>query len=183
MVVGTTGMFPTEFDSTIDALCATLDVLGVSDVELHADQQYVFDLIAEVGDSDPSIPFDASMKLMDLMFIGLIYHRHMPFLNADRTPVDEPHGDETKDIAQTLGMLSRALSRDFGVSHAQITEAATEGGNFAVSHLGPLFSMDDEHTERPRQVIALVCLGLLVHRFIPHTPDAPKVGLSDEPTD
>lgn len=172
MVVVTTGLFPTEFDGTTDALCRTLDAFGVPDQVLHEDQEYVYNLMMSVGDASPTIPLDSTMEAMDLLFIGLIYHRHMPFEDA-KTGEMITFGKDNSEYTKTLALLSLALHEQVGINPEQIMEVASEAARFIVGHLTPPKSDSPDDFDLHREVIALATVGLLVHRYLPRSEARP----------
>jgi hypothetical protein len=162
MPFATSGIFPTEFDATTDAILATVQALGATDAELVADQEFVVELFIQVG--NPAGPPDADwMGTMDCVFIGLIYHRHMPFYNEDGERFRPERGDA--DYVFTLSAVSNALARQVGATPEQVTAIAIEAMDKLMPQMKPVEDLHELHT----QVMALMILGMLVHRLMPHT--------------
>ena len=171
----TTGMFPSEFDPTTNAVLRTIQHFGTTDDELRADQEFLVNMMELIGSIDAVDIFtpDETIAVMDLVYIGLIYHRHIPFVDDDTNevfhPVDDPVG-----YTDTLSILATALIDDMGVSMDDILEASADSSHFVLPHLRPPDSIDEEGTRLHVQFLALAMIGMLVHRFVPTIHARPR---------
>ena len=167
MSTRTNGMFPTQFDETTNALFRTLELLGVSDEELLDDRAFLANLMAVVGRPDPAIPVEDTIELMDVAYIGLIYHRHIPFIDEDTGQMEMAHEGDLTAYSKTLARLSQAIVEVTGAPPDTIMECAKEAAEVTVQHLREPESTDAEGLRLHTDIIAMVIIGLLVHRFVP----------------
>lgn len=177
MGMQTDGSMATEFDPTTNALLNTVTHMGVSDVELTADQTFIADLMLAVNGSltmgeDPM----HTIRLMDCMYIGLVWHRHMPY-EVDGE-VKRPTSIGPGDYTHTLTIVSNAMARDHGMSKGQVMVAAAEGGYLARSHMKDVAERNPDDEPLLRDILALTALGMILHRLLPTTnqPPAGHVG-------
>jgi hypothetical protein len=97
-----TGLFPNEFDRTTSAVLHTVQALGVPDKAIEEDQNFLVDLMLTVGGvADDSDTAD-TVAAMDCAFIGLLYHRHMPFMMSHEDGAVKAPEREATDYAFTL---------------------------------------------------------------------------------
>lgn len=172
---------PTEFDSTTNAIMHTLTAMGVEDATLEEDMSFLTNMFMAVTRTDPeNVEPEHTTRVLDCAFIGLLYHRHMPFqiLESDGTigeltiPERAPN-----DYVFTLNAVTQALVRQVGINPGHIAIVGLEGGTLGRSHLRDLpegLSDDDPDVELHKQFMALVMLGMLVHRLLPRTTTSPK---------
>lgn len=169
----TNGRFPSEFDPTTNAVLRTIQHFGTTEEELLADQDFLVDMMMMIGSDDARIPVEDTIPVMDLAYIGLIYHRHIPFVDDETNqvfhPVDDPAG-----YTDTLSILATALIDDMGVSVDDIFEASADSSHFVLPHLRPPESIDEEGTRLHTQFLALAMIGMLVHRFVPTIHARPR---------
>lgn len=171
----TNGTMPSEFDATTDALLRTIQVvMHVSQEELEADQQFLCDLLNVIGNPDPSITMEEMIHVMDMAYIGLIYHRHIPFIDRDTNEKVLLSADDPAAYTKTLSMLSTALVEQQGVTPEQIMVVATEAGQEGAHHLRMPDDFDHESMRLHTDFIAMCVLGLMVHRLIPSTTEVPQ---------
>lgn len=172
---------PTEFDSTTNALMNTLSSMGVSDATLEEDMTFLTDMFMLITRQDPeNIDPEHTTRVLDCAFLGLLYHRHMPFqiqeddgtIGALKIPERAPN-----DYAFTLNAVTQALVRQVGVNPGHIAIVGLEGGALGRSHMRNLpddLPEDHPDIELHKQFLALTMLGMLVHRLLPHTSTSPK---------
>lgn len=175
MVYTTNGLMPSEFDPTINRVCRTLAASGVSDSEISEDMHFLTELMLTIGNSDASIPMEETTWMMDLAFIGLLYHRHMPWIDEHDGHVGRPDFGAA-DYVATLTALSNALIEQAGVSKDTIKRTAIIATARVLPHLRLLPSgVDggDEDALLHRQWLALSCIGALVHHHLPGTSEPP----------
>lgn len=170
MTMRMSGLFPSEYDATTQALFNTLQGYGVSDRVLQEDMEFVASFFAEVGTSFERGIQD-TMEVMDVAYIGLIYHRHMPFLD-DETGEPERPDKAPNNYARTFGMLAQALEEQQGIESEQIVDAANAGADLAARNMRP--SAIIETADLALQFTVIVSIGMVVHRLLPHTPNPPK---------
>jgi hypothetical protein len=163
----------TEFDPTTNALLNTLSHFGVSDLELKADQDFICELMETVtesmsgGDDDMHI-----IRLMDCAYLGLLWHRHMPYEVDGELKRPEQVGPN--DYVKTLAVVSASLHKD-GVARHAIMAGATEGAMLARSHMKDPEDRDPEDEPLLRDILSLCSLGMVLHRLLPHH-DQPPAG-------
>lgn len=167
---------PTEFDPTTDALLRTITVLGVTDEQLHADMDFLTDFFTQVSSHDvKNIPAQRTTEVLDCAFIGLVYHRHMPFKDFETEETIRPPRDPN-NYTFTLSAVSASLARDRGLSAEQIAQAAMEGGLLGKSHLNrDTDESDEQQVELRRQFLAMCMLGMIIHRLMWTTEEEPTL--------
>lgn len=171
----TTGLFPTEFDDTTNALFMTIEVaMGVPDEELIKDQQFLCDMLGLIGRSHPDADDDEMIHVMDMAYIGLIYHRHMPFIREETNEKVLLSERDPAGYTKTISMLSTALVQQQGVDPALILEAAGDAAQEGIRYLRRPETLDNEGLRLHTDFIAMCILGLLVHRLIPTTDVPPS---------
>jgi hypothetical protein len=172
----TNGIMPSEFDPTTDALLRTIQVvMEVPEEVLAADQQFLCDVLNVIGSSHAGrITMEQTIHVMDMAYIGLIYHRHMPFINEETDEKVLLSADDPAAYTKTLSMLSTALVQQQGVSPEQIMDTASDAAAEAIQHLRQPDSLDHEGLRLHTDFIAMCILGLMVHRLIPSTTEVPK---------
>jgi len=172
----TNGILPSEFDPTTDALLRTIQVvMEVSEEELVADQGFLCDLLNMIGSTNAGhITTEQTIHVMDMAYIGLIYHRHIPFINEDTGEKVLFSADDPAAYTKTLSMLSTALVQQQGVTPEQIMDTATDAAAEAIQNLRRPDSLDNEGLRLHTDFIAMCVLGLMVHRLIPTTTDVPQ---------
>lgn len=168
MVQQTTGSNATEFDRTTDAILHTIQALGVTDEQVLEDQNFLVDLFAEVSvQTVEGIEPIRTIEVLDCAFIGLLYHRHMPFRDTEGEtfyPERSPN-----DYIFTLNALSSGVVDQLGVSKVSLLKAGAEGALLARSHMRDDLVEDD----LGMQFLALSTLGMIVHRLVPFTREKP----------
>ncbi len=175
MVFRVNGTFPTEFDETTNAVLATLQSLGTTQEELEADQQFLIDILHMVGAyDDPNFTTDAMIHVMDMAYIGLIYHRHMPFVDESTNEKVRLSEQYPVGYTKTLSMLSSALEEQHDVTAEQIMQCAGDAAVEAIQWLRRPETLDKEGLRLHTDFIALCILGLMVHRLIPTTTTTPQ---------
>lgn len=168
------GTMPTEFDPTTQALLNTINREGVPDSVIEEDMNFMIDLFMQVSSRDERIPQQRTTEVLDCAFIGLLYHRHMPFQITRQDGTEEKGTlDEDRagnDYLFTLNALCTALTRDYGKSPSEVTVVGLEGAMLMRSHLMDI--PDDTPNDDPTkvlmiQVLTLGTLGMTVHRLLP----------------
>lgn len=167
-----TGLFPNEFDRTTTAVLHTVQALGVTDEQIERDQEFLCDLMVTVGGISDDSTTEDTVAAMDCAFIGLLYHRHMPFIDSEDGATIHPARGAT-DYATTLTAVANGLISGFGVSPSHIQRAAEEGTVLATRNLRVPPSSKPEDIVLHTHVIALFVIGMLVHRLMPTTPHHP----------
>lgn len=168
------GLFPSEFDATTNAVLATVQALGITVEELQADQHFLSDMMLVIGSTHAqTITMDETIHVMDMAYIGLIYHRHMPFVDEDTDEKVQLSDRDPVAYTETLSMLSTALIQQFGVNPEQIMDAASDAAAEAIRHLRRPDTLDDDGLRLHTDFIAMCILGLIVHRLCPTTHNHP----------
>jgi len=172
----TTGLFPSEFDPTTNAVLRTIqEVMKVPEEELIADQHFLADIMLMIGAYNVSaIPMESTVHVMDMAYIGLLYHRHIPFINEDTNEKVLLSAGDPSAYTKTLSMLSTALVTQQGVSPEQIMETASDAASEAIQHLRRPDTLDADGLRLHTDFIAMCILGLMVHRLIPTTEVPPQ---------
>lgn len=169
----TNGLFPSEFDETTDRVLRTLLLFGVTEEEVVQDQEFLCDLMLAtakvVGEQKDT------MRVMDCAFIGLLYHRHMPFLDRDDDSVMRPERSPN-DYTFTLNAVMHALISQVGIPKTVAMRTVEEGASLIIPHLTEPESYDDDGTALHVQLIALTATGMLIHRLMPSTSHHPMKG-------
>jgi hypothetical protein len=167
MPIRTTGMFPSEYDDTTNALLQTVQLFGTTDKDIEDDQLFLVDLMMTIGASPHQTMAD-TINAMDVAFLGLIYHRHMPYEdeNGDMVMPDRA----PNDYVRTLNLLANSIVSEVGVPLPMVTMCANDAAEMCMSHMRRPDSLNE--TTLHEHMLALFVIGLLIHRFIP---------LSDEP--
>jgi len=170
----TTGLFPSQFDPTIDAVLATVQALGTTPTELEADQEFLLDVMNLIAVTDPSVmPLESTIEFLDVAYIGLVYHRHMPFLD-DETGEMRRVTDDPMEYIATLSALSIGLIREQGLPPEALVDLTSEAAAFTLPHLRRPGTLDMDGTKLHRDMLAMVLIGLIVHRFLPTTDHHPR---------
>jgi hypothetical protein len=172
-VFSTSGLHPTEFDVTTDRVLTTIYAAGTTSKQIVEAQDFVCDLLMMVGKNHPSIPEEETIECLDIAFIGLLVHRHMPYKDAETGRLFRPDIADN-DYGVTLTNLVNVIIQGLGVGIERVAEVVTEGGNRAVRHMRPPDSFDDDGVALHAQVVALFVIGLLTHRLMPTTPYPPQ---------
>lgn len=174
-----TGAMPTEFDPTTRVMLATMAHMGVSDKTLEEDMVFLTDLFSLVASRDTSIPMQLTTEVLDCAFIGLVYHRHMPF-EIVNSPGDEDGvvgipDREANNYVFTATALSRGLMQAGDANAMQVMAATMEGAILARRHLLDLpEDASDDDKELSKQFLALASIGMLVHRLAPTSKKPPR---------
>lgn len=172
MTWSTNGLLPTEFDKTTDRLMRTVASFGVEDEAIRDDQDFLVNLMASVSNDDPNITMQETIWVMDVAFIGLLYHRHMPFLDEDDVRFNPERG--AADYTFTLTAVSNAIVHQLNVTKEDIVDVSNEVCARVLRHLRrPDDLSDPESLILHRQWLALSILGMIIHRFIPSTSTHP----------
>lgn len=162
----TTGNMPTEFDPTTDRLLASLASLGVTDEELSEDQNFLVELMMQVGKAEGDKPDDDDfIAVMDCAYIGLVYHRHMPFIvdSGEKLTVPQMPGKGPNDYYSTLSALSNALVRSVpGLTKDGIKALAAGACMRALRWM----NRDPEVMDLAKHFLAMTSLGYLIHTYI-----------------
>lgn len=174
MCISTTGMFPSEYDDTTNRVLRTVQAFGVTDEEIQDDQLFLVTMLEQIGIVYGE--FQDTIKAMDLAFIGLLYHRHMPFRASedDDTLVQPRKGPA--DYTGTLSAVSTALIQQAGIPPQVISQTANDAARLALEHLRKPDSFERDDLTLHTQWIALSVIGLMVHRLMPSTHDNPMKG-------
>jgi hypothetical protein len=170
MPIELSGFAPSQFDRTLARVLRTIETFDVSDDEILLDQEFLHDLVLQVGMKD-NAPNDG-IDLLDCAFIGLLYHRHMPFL--------DPHTDETvppdrapNEYGWTLRAVGSALIHQVGIPRNLVERTLEEGADISAPYLRVDTASD---ITLHIQVIMLCCIGMLIHRLLPGTSTPPRKG-------
>jgi len=166
------GFLATEFDDTTGRVLRTIQAAGVTDEEIEEDQDFTVTLLMEVGKNHPSIPPKEVIEAMDLAFIGLLVHRHLPYKDADTGALYHPE-IEPNNYTFTASVLVNMLIEEFAVPVADIDATVNEASERAIRHMRPPTSFTDEGLALHTHVMALFVIGLLTHRFMPTTETPP----------
>lgn len=165
------GELPSKFDRTLSRVLRTIETFDVTDEEVLADQDFLLSLVEQVGLAD-NAP-NEGVDLLDCAFIGLLYHRHMPFLDPeDDRPIMPDRAPN--EYGWTLKALGSALIHQVGIPRNLVERAIEEGANDAAPYL-----CVDQHTSDltlHTQVLTLCCIGMLIHRLLPGTTTPPRKG-------
>jgi hypothetical protein len=172
--IQTNGAIPSEFDPTTNSLLQTIMFFGVSEDELRADQDFLVDVMLMIGSTDPrTTTMEQTVAVMDVAFIGLLYHRHIPFIDEDTDELVRPD-IAPADYTVTLSILSNALIEQTGMDPTTIIETTMDAANYVLPHLRHPDSLDKDGTLLHVQFLALSMIGMLVHRHVPTTHDKPR---------
>lgn len=165
------GLAPSQFDRTLSRVLRTIEKFDVTDEEILLDQEFLHDLVLQVGLSNTA-PNDG-IDLLDCAFIGLLYHRHMPFLDPE---TDEPVTPDRalNEYAWTLKAVGSALIHQVGIPRNLVLRALEEGADFSAPYLR--VDQDTPDVDLHVQVITLCCIGMLIHRLLPGTSTPPRKG-------
>jgi hypothetical protein len=177
----TTGPIATEFDTTTGALVRGLQTLGVTEETVHGDMEFVANVFQEVvkaGDRPLRSPKETT-EALDCAFIGLLYHRRMPF------QMQEPDGSmggleipkrADNDYIFTLTAVTNALVRQGVANNMQIMTAATEGALLARAHMPDIDkkTIDPVIYELRSHFLTMCTIGMIVHRLMPHSSTPPS---------
>lgn len=172
----TTGMFPSEFDDTTNALLRTIQiVMHVPEETLVQDQEFLCDMLTLIGTTQVGkITTEQTIHVMDMAYIGLLYHRHMPFVREETGEKVQLSQHDPAGYTKTLSMLSTALVQQQGVSPDQIMEVAGDAAQEAIMHLRAPETLDRDGLQLHTDFIAMCITGLMVHRLIPTTEEPPQ---------
>jgi hypothetical protein len=168
----TTGMFPTEFDVTTDRVLRTIQEAGTTDKEIDTDQDFLLDLMQMVGKHHPSISMHETMEAMDIAFIGLLVHRHMPYRDDDTGELFRP-SMEPNNYLLTASNMATMLINDFDVPLDVLREVLNDATRRAVRHMRPPKSFSEDGVALHTHVVALFIIGMLTHRLMPTTNEPP----------
>ena len=164
------GAIPSEFDPTTNSLLQTIQFFGVSDEELRADQEFLVNVMLMIGSYTSTA--EETVAVMDVAFIGLLYHRHIPFIDEDTDELVRPVM-EPAEYTTTLSILSNALVEQMGLDPRLIMEAASDAAEYVLPHLRNPDSLDKDGTLLHVQFLAMSMIGMLVHRYVPTTHNHP----------
>ena len=164
------GAIPSEFDPTTNSLLQTIQFFGVSDEELRADQEFLVDIMLMIGSYTSTA--EQTVAVMDVAFIGLLYHRHIPFIDEDSDELVRPD-IAPADYTVTLSILSNALIEQTGMDPMTIIETTMDAANYVLPHLRHPDSLDKDGTLLHVQFLAMSMIGMLVHRHVPTTHNHP----------
>lgn len=163
------GMFPTEFDTTTNSVLRTLQHVGVEADEIRKDQEFLVDLMTTVGRRN--MTNEEAIEAMDVTFIGLLVHRHMPYLDEDTGLFMRPNIGPT-EYTLTMNVIGNMLI-ELGIPVDVVERTANEGTQRAMKALRPPESFRDESLVLHVHVTALFVIGILVHRLMPTTEEPP----------
>ena len=172
MAWGTSGMYPTEFDRTTNLVLRTIQAAGTTDWEIAEDQSFLCDLMQSVGKSDADQSMHETMEAMDVAFIGLLVHRHLPYRDGDTGEITRPAEKGPANYTFTMNIVANMLI-EVGIPPSVVEMTANEGAARAVQHMRPPESFRDEALTLHTHVVALFVIGILVHRLMPTTTDHP----------
>jgi hypothetical protein len=173
MPVQTNGKFPSEFDETTDRVLRTLFAFGVTDQQIEMDQEFLCDLMLATAKVEGTQA--DTIRVMDCAFLGLLYHRHMPFLDPDDDSVITPER-EPNDYTFTLNAVMHALIEQVGIPKTVAMRTVEEGARLVVPHLKEPETYEPDGTTLHVQLIALTATGMLIHRLMPSTSRHPMKG-------
>ncbi len=163
------GMYPTEFDPTTNLVLRTLQAVGVTEKEVEDDQNFLVDLMHSVGNIDMSQ--SEVIEAMDVAFIGLLVHRHLPYYDEDTGTMMRPTIGPA-EYTLTMNVLANMLM-EMGIPQDIVERTANEGTRRAMTALRPPESFKDEALVLHVHATALFVIGILVHRLMPTTYEMP----------
>jgi hypothetical protein len=169
----TTGNWETEFDRTTNVLLKTIQHMGVPDEDIEADQHFLVDMMNTVGRAIEEESMHEFIEHMDVAFIGLLYHRHMPFLDEDGGKITYPD-TSPNDYAVTMSLVLTALERQIGIPKDLLTRGIERGSDHALKMLRRPESFDDESLVLHTHVVAMCIIGMLIHLYMPFTDKTPE---------
>jgi hypothetical protein len=172
MTFETSGRWPTEFDRTTNVVLHTIQAAGTTEKEIEQDQEFLCDLMMMVGRNDASRSMKDTIEAMDIAFIGLLVHRHLPYRDEETGEVTRPEQAKGSNYVFTMNVVVNMLI-EHGLPKSVIENVASEGASKAMLNLRPPESFDNESLILHTHVVALFVIGMLIHRLMPTTSEHP----------
>jgi hypothetical protein len=163
------------FEPTIAAVLNSLVALDVPQEDVEADAMHIEALMVTckesiLTDSDPRILYN----VMDLAFIGVIYHRHMPFIDADTGERFVPSEKTTpRSYSATAKGLGSALVTQEGIRPGHVDLAMMQGALLARTIIRDEKDRNPEDEQLLQDLMSACGLGMIVHLLLPTTSESP----------
>ncbi len=157
----------TEYDPTTSALLNTLEQYGLTNEQLEEDKTFLTMVMMTVGLVVPLPDPSHTTQVLDVCLLGLLYHRHMPFIHPDGTARRPERADD--DYLGTLNALTAGI---LAAGDADISDLAAVAAR--VNHLlKPHINTDEGNEVLAQHMYTIATIGMIVHTLVPVTDDLP----------
>lgn len=167
-----------DYSATVVALNNTVAALGIQEQTLRDDAAFISHMIHyfnERGDLVQPLDRETLFAVMDCAFVGLVYHRHMPYLDPEDNDVSYTPEPGSTDYTKTVTMLMKALSDSHVASPAEALRASIQGALVGRRLFSDEGQRNEEDADLMKDFMNLCGIGHMVHALLPSTNERPSL--------